>query len=318
MAPIQRKAIATDIFSRTLTNVVPGVTLEEVLSLSPEVRGMMQKAVTPKRVPRDEEERTDKHRAQVLSVLGNIYRQQYPDDKHIHADLFKKCANSTETNRSAWIEEVQDEDAPPNANLPPDPFATFNAAVPPVTVPADANNPRPNEIYVDAFRYSQNHGPEDTIETASVTHDLRCITAFVNRRHSVECVLDGGCQIVAMSEEVCHKLGLIYDPKISYLIQSANGESDRSLGLARNVPFEIANTIFYLQVHIIRDPAYDILLGRPFEVYTQAVLTNFPNATQTITILNPNTGTKATIPTYTRGSTTEDTEGRPVFRSLLR
>ena len=64
-----------------------------------------------------------------------------------------------------------------------------------------------------------------------------------------------------MSEEVCMELCLIYDPMIILNVQSANGEVDRSLGLARNVPLRIGDITLYVQIHVIRNPAYDILLG---------------------------------------------------------
>ena len=54
-------------------------------------------------------------------------------------------------------------------------------------------------------------------------------------------------------------LALIYDPSIILNMQSANGEVDKSLGLARNVAMRIRNITLYVQIHIIRSPAYDIL-----------------------------------------------------------
>jgi hypothetical protein len=57
-----------------------------------------------------------------------------------------------------------------------------------------------------------------------------------------------------------------------------------------------------LQVHVLHAPAYDILLGRPFDVITQSVVRNFPDENQTVTILDPNTSKKATVPTIQRGS----------------
>ena len=64
-----------------------------------------------------------------------------------------------------------------------------------------------------------------------------------------------------MAEEVCLDLGLVYDPTVVLHMQSANGEVDLSLGLARNVPMHIGDIMLYVQIHIIRSPAYDILLG---------------------------------------------------------
>jgi len=104
-----------------------------------------------------------------------------------------------------------------------------------------------------------------------------------------------------MSESTCHDLALVYDPSIKLHMQSANGNIDQSLGLARNVPFQIGPVTFYLQVHIIRSPAYDVLLGRPFDILTESVVRNFANEDQTITLHDPNTGRRATIPTLPRG-----------------
>jgi hypothetical protein len=104
------------------------------------------------------------------------------------------------------------------------------------------------------------------------------------------------------AQDIFHALGLIYDPTVVLNMQSANGEVDKSLGLVRNVPFQLGSVTIFLQVHIIRSPAYDILLGRPFDVLTKSVVRNFANKEQTITITDPNSGISATIPTFQRGS----------------
>jgi hypothetical protein len=103
--------------------------------------------------------------------------------------------------------------------------------------------------------------------------------------------------IIAMSETVCHNIGLAYDPSIKLNMQLANGEVDQSLSLSHNVPCKINTITLYLQIHIIRSPAYDILLGRPFNVLTESTVKNFPNKDQTITIIDPNTKCSITIPT---------------------
>ena len=95
--------------------------------------------------------------------------------------------------------------------------------------------------------------------------------------------------------------GLVYDPMVVLHMQSANREVDPSLGLARNVLMRIGDITLYVQIHIIRSPAYDILLRRPFDVLTESVVRNFANEDQTITIFDPNTGRRATVPTSPRG-----------------
>jgi hypothetical protein len=83
----------------------------------------------------------------------------------------------------------------------------------------------------------------------------------VDNREEVEGIIDPGSQIIAMSEAVCHDIGLAYNPSIKLNIQWANGEVDQSLSLSHNVPCKINTITLYIQIHIIRSPAYNILLG---------------------------------------------------------
>ena len=57
-----------------------------------------------------------------------------------------------------------------------------------------------------------------------------------------------------------------------------------------------------LQAHIMEMAPYKILLGRPFDAITESTIVNDQEGNQTINITCPNTGTRAAIPTYKRGS----------------
>ncbi|KAJ7434588.1 hypothetical protein FB451DRAFT_1012096, partial [Mycena latifolia] len=57
----------------------------------------------------------------------------------------------------------------------------------------------------------------------------------------------------------------------------------------------------------VRAPAYDILLGRPFDKLTESRVVNSANGDQTITIRDRNTGEELTIPTVPRGCGRERT-----------
>ena len=52
-------------------------------------------------------------------------------------------------------------------------------------------------------------------------------------------------------------------------------------------------------INVIDSNAYEVLLGRPFDVLTESVIAN---EDQTITIHDPNTGQHVTVPTLARGS----------------
>ncbi|EED84101.1 predicted protein [Postia placenta Mad-698-R] len=158
--------------------------------------------------------------------------------------------------------------------------------------------PNPYETYLKHIPHGE-HPAEFTV--ARDSNAIRSIIALIDNKEQIECIVDPGSQIVAMSEEVCLGLNLLFDPTIQLNMQSANGEVDRSLGLIRNVPFRIGEIVLYLQAHVIRNAAYDILLGRPFDVLMQSVIKNFADENQTITILCPNTGETVTIPTILSG-----------------
>jgi hypothetical protein len=142
----------------------------------------------------------------------------------------------------------------------------------------------------------------EPVKVAMESNALRAILPTIADQEQVEAILDPGCQIFAMSEEVCITLGIVYDPNVCLNMVSANRGIDQSLGLAKNVPFKIGEIMVYLQVHVLRQPAYDILLGRPFDVLMESVVVNYSNKNQTITILGPNTRHKVTIPTVKHGS----------------
>jgi hypothetical protein len=153
------------------------------------------------------------------------------------------------------------------------------------------------ETYINSLAPGERPIP---LNVAQESHALRLIMMVVDNREEVEGIIDLGSQINAMSEAVCHDIGLAYGPSIKLNMQLANGEVDQSLGLARNVPCKINSITLYLQIHIIRSPAYDILLGRPFDVLTESTVKNVPNEDQTITIVDPNTKHSVMIPTLPR------------------
>ncbi len=131
---------------------------------------------------------------------------------------------------------------------------------------------------------------------------LCAILPTVARQERIEAILDPGCQIVAMSEEVGTALMLPYDPSVQLNMVATNGGVDRSLGLAHNIPFLIGDITLYLQVHILWSPAYDILLGQPFDMLTQSIVRNYSDENQSITIQDPNSPRTTTIPTIARDS----------------
>ena len=187
---------------------------------------------------------------------------------------------------------------------------TYSNAKPP---PGSTIIKDPYEIFLSTAPVGRR---PNLLTIAKETSALRSILPLINHHLFVESILDPGSQVISMAEEVCHSLGLTYDPEVKLSMQSANGEIDETLGLAQNVPIQISMITLYLQFHIVRNPTYDILLGRPFDVLVESIIRNFENESQTVTIHDPNTGKTATVPTFVRRTHPHTCRPSPDFCDL--
>jgi hypothetical protein len=142
-------------------------------------------------------------------------------------------------------------------------------------------------------------GEMPDIFVAKEADSRRTIHPNINGSGTRECVLDGGSQIVSMDKEVAMCLGITCDPDIHIYMQSANKSVEKTEGLSKNVLFLFNDITLYMQVHIIKNPAYDVLLGRPFDTLTKSSIQNATDGRQTITITDPNSGRRCTLPMYT-------------------
>ena len=174
-----------------------------------------------------------------------------------------------------FVSSIATEDVPAGSLVAQDPYLQYLESLP--------EGERPKQVYV-------------VRESAS----LQAIYPTINESGSMECILDSGSQIVSMSLEAAKILGLVWDPSIKIFMESANKSMEESVGLARNVQFKWGTMTVYLQVHIIRNPAYKVLLGRPFDLLTRSRIENSADGSQIITITDPNTGKKCAMPTYDR------------------
>ena len=96
-------------------------------------------------------------------------------------------------------------------------------------------------------------------------------------------------------------------------MQSANREVDETLGLARNVLILVGDIMLYVQFHIVRNLAYNVLLDRPFNILVESIIQNYSNEDQTITIHDPNSGRIATVPTFPHGTHPQTAHPSPDF-----
>ena len=281
-ARVHDPQIAKTVFDRTMELPVT-ITQRELLSLAPEVRTQIADVTIRKRMQRE-------------PFMQATLEEVDTDDDDSDFSPSVLTGRNNDSARITQATHMPAAFAAAASHAPPASRAPLASRVPPANATIIAD---PFEAYL---RTHANNTFEQGIVVAAESNALRAILPTIEGQEKVEAILDPGCQIVAMSEEISNVLALPYDPAIRLNMISANGGVDQSLGLARNVAFMIGDIPLYLQVHVLRNPAYDILLGRPFDVLTQSVVRNFADEHQTITILDPNTGRKSTVPTVPRGS----------------
>jgi hypothetical protein len=283
VAPIAEKSLVEDVYKRAVYDTKVVLTVEELLNISPDFREKFRRESTPRRVSIKEMEKNLESTVRLHFVEESPFKGEGRIEEVFEStEISKEKGDAKEERKNPKAAQIGlGENANPESG--------------------DSNGDMEGYVVPDHYEaYLRMLKPgQERLEltVAKESHSLRMLMMEVDKGAEVESIIDPGCQIIALSEAICHNLGLSYDPTIQLNMRSANGEVDRSLGLARNVPCRIGSITLFLQMHVIREAAYDVLLGRPFDVLTESVVRNYEDENQTITIRDPNTGKIVTIPT---------------------
>ena len=289
-APIQERGDRAEVMERVMNTEVP-ITVGELLSLS-KLRDDVKSELTLKRIAFGKKARGGKQQ------FGYFIEENTDEEEEGEAD--------EETEQVFPFSELETEEV---EGLPEG--AIHISKLPFIgsfMVSTETRNgvPAGSLVWQDPFLQYVNEAAERGEEPKAVyvakdSQAIRSVFPLINGVEKLESLHDTGSQIVSMSERIADRLGLIYDPDIIINMQSANKQVEKSLGMAKNVPFLFGDITVYLQVHIIRDPAYDVLLGRPFDVLTSSTVYNNTDGSQVIKIKDPNSLRSAMVPTFPCG-----------------
>jgi hypothetical protein len=135
------------------------------------------------------------------------------------------------------------------------------------------------------------HDPDgiDDLRVGCDSIPLHSIFPLVEGQLTVECILDSGCQIVAMNSMIWEKLGNNLQVERALKMEAANSTITKTHGRLRNIRFTFDDIDIYLQVQVMPNAPYDILLGRPFYALTECTTKDFANSDQHLTVTDPNT-----------------------------
>jgi hypothetical protein len=139
----------------------------------------------------------------------------------------------------------------------------------------------------------------DNLIVANHVEELRVIDVLIQGVEVVATV-DDGSQILSIRQDVWEKLGLPIRSDKIMVMESANKSKDETMGLLQDLKLKIGEYDFYVQVQVVKDAPYELLLGRPFLTLTQASHKHFSNGDSRLTLTDPNTRDTITIPTRCR------------------
>lgn len=261
-APLQADERAKDLIQEALRNPIC-ITTEDLLNVSEPMRQELKKLLVKKRLEKK-------------SVT---------------------FATETEPAKKGEVPEQKESRTISADKLPP---ATYEVLA------EDTNGMAKGSVVVSdpVMQYLNTLAPGEepkAVIVAAESHALRTVYPLINRVGEVESLLDPGSQIVSMSRAISVMLGVSWDPDITVQMQSANNTLARTLGLAKNVPFLFGTITVYLQIHVVENAAYKVLLGRPFDIITESIVRNARDGSQSLTLTDPNTGERCVMHTYERG-----------------
>ena len=151
-------------------------------------------------------------------------------------------------------------------------------------------------LYADSADPAPNNGLVVAVNAAP----LRAITATLDNKHSVECIIDGGSSIVAMQKSLWEKIGSPMRSDYIMTMQSSHGGVRPTLGVLKDFPLTIGPCTFYVQMQISDTLPADVLIGRPFFMLTDGHTVDHSDGSQELVLHDPNTGDQITVPTHER------------------
>jgi hypothetical protein len=277
-APIQRDGVAEDVIDQ-IHNTEVTVRLGDLYGISKELREGERLQLTRVRQPiqpQQNPKKTEQATVEAAMTSEELDGVQVPvEDMESCLQYDALDINELPQVEGVFIMETDTDGVPAGSLVAKDPILQYLESL--------GEDIEPKQIFV-----------------ARDSAPLRVTFPNINHQGRMESVLDSGSQIVSMAFDMAKEMGLIWDPKIQIFMQSANRTMERSVGLARNVPFQWGQLMVYLQVHIIKGPAYKVLLGRPFDALTRSQVDNQEDGGQVITLTDPNTGKVFAVPTFDR------------------
>lgn len=141
----------------------------------------------------------------------------------------------------------------------------------------------PKEVFVDMEKY-------ESSASAVASLPLRVIYPTFAPGFNPECILDGGAQVVIMRKDIWERLRTPISQTHAMPMESANATTTMTLGLVENFPVQLGPVTIYLQIQVVDEAPFEVLLGRPFFDITSCSEVSTAGGKHVIHIKDPKTG----------------------------
>lgn len=296
--------VLEEIFNQPYT-----IRLTDLLNLSPRARALASELIKKSKLIK-QPDGTVPFRGAVINQLEEINMGLGLAAEAVEEDLIRLLDAQTTPHPTQTEEAV--------------PVNTLEVFLQDLTIPepyfADSNSVLPAGSLicpdpVEAFLVENSGAVVKGMTVAEPTEKIRVFYPLVNRQKEEEAVIDEGSQVCSASESAALDLGISWDPALKIGLQSSNKSVATTSGMARNVPFDCGNgVVAFVQLHIVKDAAYKLLLGRPFLSVMTANSASRPNGMHTLALTDPNNAQQIVIPTYPRGTRPEPKSNGLAFR----
>jgi hypothetical protein len=161
--------------------------------------------------------------------------------------------------------------------------------------------------YDSCFQVSEGF-PQESVGTAFTRYarpgvQLRVIHPTYAPGVEVESILDSGSQIVVMRRDIWEKTGAPINANKAIRMDAANNTSTMTLGMVENHPVKIGSVTYFLQIHVVANSPFQVLLGRPFFDVANAKEISRSGGGHIIEIQDPETKEHFVFATQERAST---------------
>lgn len=131
---------------------------------------------------------------------------------------------------------------------------------------------------------------------------LREVEVWLDGKLEVKALLDSGSTFIAMPKDIWRNLGSPAILSQAITVETADSQLSRSAGLIPRVRLTIGSFSVVLQVQVVEQAPFQLLLGRPFFVHTRAQVVDESDDEQILYLTHPDTNETVSIPTIRRTS----------------